>query len=71
MYVDKAFTVYFMPYGCFNLFLLLQFLKELICYLDEWRATVAGRSGFDDDQKQHKMLSAANDNGIRITGVCV
>ena len=28
------------------------------------------KSGFDDDQKQHMILSAATDNGIQITGVC-
>jgi len=47
-----------------------QYLKELICYLDEWRETVEGRIGFDDDQKQCMLLSAAMDNGIRITGMC-
>ena len=47
-----------------------QYLKELVCYLDEWRATVEGRIGFDDDQKQHMLLSAATDNGIRTTGMC-
>ena len=26
-----------------------QYLKELICYLDEWRETVEGRIGFDDE----------------------
>ena len=47
-----------------------QFLKELISYLDEWKATVDGRPGFDGDQKKHMLLSAATDNGVRITGVC-
>jgi len=37
--------------------------------LDEWRTTVEGRIGFDDDQKQLLLLSAATDNGIRITGM--
>ena len=46
---------------------MLQFLKELICYLGKWRATVEGRPGFNDDQRQHMLLSAATDNGIRIT----
>ena len=50
---------------------LFQFLKELLHYLDQWKATVESRPGFDDDQKQRMLLSAATDNGIRITGVCV
>ncbi|XP_065920903.1 uncharacterized protein [Dysidea avara] len=45
----------------------MEFLKELISYLDEWKATVDGRPGFDGDQKKHMLLSAATDNGVRIT----
>ncbi|XP_065908884.1 uncharacterized protein [Dysidea avara] len=43
------------------------FLKELVCYLDQWKASVEGRPGFDDDQKQRMLLSATTENGIRIT----
>ena len=51
---------------------LFQFLKELVRYLDQWKATVECRPGFDDDQKQQMLLSATTENGIRITGlVCV
>ena len=50
---------------------LFQFLKELVFYLDQWKGTVECRPGFDDDQKQRMLLSAATENGIRITGVCV
>ena len=51
--------------------LLFKFLKELVCYLDQWKASVEGRPGFDDDQKQRMLLSATTENGIRITGVSV
>ena len=50
---------------------LFKFLKELVCYLDQWKASVEGRPGFDDDQKQRMLLSATTENGIRITGVCL
>ncbi|XP_065906892.1 uncharacterized protein [Dysidea avara] len=46
----------------------MEFLKELVCYLDQWKASVEGRPGFDDDQKQRMLLSATTENGIRITG---
>ncbi|XP_065907422.1 uncharacterized protein [Dysidea avara] len=45
----------------------MEFLKELVCYLDQWKASVEGRPGFDDDQKQRMLLSATTENGIRIT----
>ena len=50
---------------------LFKFLKELVCYLDQWKASVEGRPGFDNDQKQRMLLSATTENGIRITGVSV
>jgi len=37
--------------------------------LDEWKVTVEARAGFEDDEKQHMMLSTATENGIRITGM--
>jgi len=44
-------------------------LEELLGYLDEWKITVKARPGFEDDEKQHMILSTATENGIRITGM--
>jgi len=49
--------------------MLFWFLKELLDYFDEWKITVKARPGFEDDKKQHMILSTATENGIRITGM--
>ena len=46
----------------------LQFLKELISYLDHWKYTVVKRDGCDDKEKMQMVLSNITDQGIRITG---
>lgn len=46
----------------------LQFLEELISYLDHWKDTVTKRDGCDDEEKKQMVLSNITDRGIRITG---
>ena len=46
----------------------LQFVKELISYLDHSKNTVVKRDGCDDEEKKQMVLSNITDQSIRITG---
>lgn len=54
------------PYRSGNDFRLF-FLKEVISYLDHWKASVDSRAGFSDEEKKSMMLSRITEKGMRMT----
>ena len=49
---------------------MIQFLKELIVYLDHWEGTVKARAGFTDEEKKPMTLSSITNHGMRMTSMC-
>ena len=49
----------------------LMFLKEVISYLDHWKASVGSRAGFSDEEKKSMMLSRTTEKGMRMTSMLI
>ena len=47
---------------------MLQFLKEVLTYLDDWKKSVTSRSGFEKQEQKKMMLSAETQYAIQILG---
>ena len=45
----------------------MQYLRELLAYLDHQKITVHGGEGYSDEDKESMLLSKMTENGIRIT----
>ena len=46
----------------------LQFLKEVLTYLNDWKKSVTSRSGFEKQEQKKMMLSAETQCSIQILG---
>jgi len=46
----------------------VQFLKELVMYLDHWKKTVNDHDDCEPEDKKQMVLSSITEQGIRITG---
>ena len=47
---------------------MLQFLKEVLTYLNDWKKSVTSRSGFEKQEQKKMMLSAETQYAIQILG---
>ena len=46
---------------------MLQFLKEVLQYLEKWEEAVAKREGFEDNERKNMLLSLETSNGMKLT----
>ena len=54
----------------FITFCALQFMKEMLSYLDHWKRSVESRKGpFSQAERKQMMLSDITQNGMRITSM--
>lgn len=52
-------------------FYIIQYLREFLAYLDNWKESVHKRPGFDKKEKQVMVLPHETVDGIHITGMSI